>query len=259
MAGNESLKAQFQASAADVDTIFTSFRSLYEVYNSSLDSLSRGLSTLPRSYQQKLDNAQKAFENMAKTVATRQEAISGQLYSQGIVILVGNAESLMRDMFRELVISNFRKLKPINDKGKLSFSLSEIIGAKSDSDLGIMLLNKLEGDKNPAEKLNFQNMQALQGILKYYFGITIPDNNIIDIHVYWQIRHIIIHNQSAIDKRFLRNLRAVGIDTEKYRLGSAIELKKEDYESCFAHLTLLFEKIDEELTRLELSYDPFPF
>ncbi len=248
------VKSEFEASTADIDAIFTSFRNLHSIYTDSFRRLRDGLTDLPIGYKKQVKNANTVFDNMARSVEEKQKEISSLLYSQATVLLVGNAESVMRSMFDTLVIKNFRKLK-VKKGSSISFSLDEILIASSDSELGELLIEKLEGDKNPRERLNFQNMKQVQGILKGYFDIKIEDEYVSGIHEYWQLRHIIVHNQSFPDSNFFSNLKAAGIDDSKYDQDDYVKLSKSDYEKCFEMLLLFFDNIDNEILRNKLVYE----
>lgn len=251
---NTTVKSIFESSAAEVDDIFTSFGELYNLYTESFAGLEEQLTkSIQRTDWQKLSNAKKAFKQIAQTVDKRQNKISAQLYTQGVVLLIGNSESILRSMFTTLVLDNFRKLKV--DKSKsIHFTLQDVITAENDTQLGYLFLKKLEENGNPAERLNFQNMKQLQGILKGYFGIEIEDEYLIKPHKYTQVRHIVVHNQSFIDEQFLKNLKAANIDTSTYRLGEKIQINQDEYKECFAHLLVLFDQIDNEIEKLKLDH-----
>jgi len=252
-----SLKSEFEASAEEVDSIFTNFRTLHEIYNGSIESLKQQLASLPVAYTSKIDNAKQGFEKMSGTVLERQQAMNSQLYSQAVVLLMGNAESILESSFKMLVIDNFRKIK-LQDNRATNFSLQEVLAAKSDTDFGKLLFNKLESNKNPSEKLSFQNMQQLEKILKDNFNIRISSDYVVGLHEFWQLRHVIIHKQGYIDSKFISNLKAAGIDTKRYKTYRQVKLKQADYERCFSLLSLMFEEIDKEIDRLGLDYSvPF--
>lgn len=167
------------------------------------------------------------------------------------MLLIGSSESIIRELFRQLLRNNLRKIK---SKDEITFTLSEVKKARTDEDFGDMLLLKLEDEKNPAEKLNFQNMKQFEGIMNGYFEIKIDDQDLTILHEFWQKRHIIIHNSSIIDKRFIKNLQAASIDTLKYKEGELIKVTMKDFKSCKQSLAKLFTKIDVEITRLGLRY-----
>jgi len=252
-----SLKDEFEASAEEVDAIFVNFRTLHEVYRESFHSLQDQLSDLPNAYTTKIEHAKKLFDNMANTVTAKQKSISSQLYSQAVVLLMGNAESILESAFGMLVVNNFRKIK-LPDSKNTNFSLQEVLEAKNDTELGRLLLSKLEANKNPSEKLSFQNMKQLEKILSDNFSIKISPDYIVKLHEFWQIRHVIIHKQGYVDQQFLDNLAAAGIRTKKYQLYQPLKLTREEYENCFGLLVLMFDEIDKEIDRLKLDYS-FPF
>lgn len=249
---SETVSSQFQASAAEVETIFESYRELHEIYSAAFGNLESKLSKLPAQYKSEISKAKKLFSSIKGTVGGKQVDISDKLYAQGLVLLVGNAEALTREMFKSLLVQNIRSLKFQKD---IQIPLSRLLEANSDTSLGELVFSVLEDDKNPAEKLNFQNMKQLQGVVKNYLGMEVPDDYIKDLHEFWQIRHIVIHNSGIIDQRFLGNLKAAGIPTKKYKLGMKIEIKKSDYDKCFGLLILLFEAFDKEIERLKLEYN----
>lgn len=246
---NESVAAQFRASAAEIDAIFESFRDLYKIYIGYFKSIQNEANQLPRQFQSQIKNAKLAFESASKTVDAKQNEISNQLHAQGLVLLVGNAESLTREMFRTLFRNNVEKVKI---KRRVELQLDQLFSATNDGKLGDFILEKLEEDKNPVEKLNFQNMQSLKTIMKSYFDMNIRDDLITELHKFWQIRHIVIHNSSLVDQHFLDNLKTVNIPTTKYNLNSHVLVTKADYDRCFELLVSLFENFDDEARRLHL-------
>lgn len=249
---SETVSAQFQSSAAEVETIFESYRELHEIYTTAFGNLESKLGKLPVQYKNEVLKAKQLFSSIRGTVSGRQTNISDRLYAQGLVLLVGNAETLTRELFKTLLIQNIRTLKFQRD---ILIPLSRLLEAGDDASLGELVFSVLEEDKNPAEKLNFQNMKQLQGVMKNYLGIEVPDDYIKDLHEFWQIRHIVIHNSGVIDQRFIDNLKSAGIPTLKYRLNVKVNVKKAEYDRCFALLVLLFEALDQEIERLKLEYN----
>ena len=247
----ETVSSQFQASAAEIDSIFESYRELHRIYAASFAGLEKELDGLPSQYKQKVGNAKKAFNNVKGTVSGKQLKISDQLYVQGLVLLVGAAESITKEMFHRLLICNIRK---ITLKDNVSLPVNLILKASTDEDLAELIFSKLSDEGNPTEKLNFQNMKQLQGIMKSYLKINLPDDLMTELHEYWQIRHTVIHNASIIDQRFIDNLKKAKISTEQYKISEKVVVTKEDYDKCSALLILLFETFDQEMDRLKLDY-----
>ena len=247
----ETISSQFQASAAEIDTIFESYRELHNIYTASFVGLEKELDGLPVVYTQKVSNAKQAFSNVKVTVSGRQLEISNQLYAQGLVLLVGAAESITKEMFHNLLVCNIRK---VTLKDNVSLPVNLVLKAKTDGELAELIFSMLADESNPTEKLNFQNMKQLQGIMKSYLKISLSDDLMAALHEYWQIRHTVIHNTSVIDKRFIDNLKKAKIPAEKYKTGEKVIVTKDDYDKCSALLILLFETFDQEVERLKLDY-----
>ena len=249
---SDRVSAEFQALAEDIDAIFETYITLHELYSGSFSSLERSLQSLPNTFKKQIEHAHKAFEKTSDTVKNKQAEISNRLYSQGLVLLVGNAEALTREMFHTLFKLNTRQVKISK---KINIPLADVlIAGVSDESLAKLALSALNAEGSPEEKLNFQNMQQMQGIMSGYFDIKITNDLIKDLHEFWQIRHIIIHNSSIINQRFIDNLKKAGLSTDKYTLGMAVQVSNEDYKNCFGLLAMLFEEFDSEITRLGLRY-----
>ena len=196
------VSSQFQETAQEIESIFTSYNDLHSIYSGSIANIKQSLDGLPYSNKQKIHNTEKAFNNALRSVNIKQKRISDQLYSQGLVLMVGNAESITREMFRNLVRNNIRKLKFAKD---IALPFNRVAAANNDSDLGNIVLDILEEDRNPSSKLNFQNMQQMKGILQNYLGIEVPVYLIKDLHEYWQVRHIIVHNSGCTKPQLSRH------------------------------------------------------
>lgn len=249
---NDSVSAQFQAVASEIDTIFFSFRQLYEVYTTSIGGIHKSLNKLPQSYRKQIENQKKALESVAKTVDIKQREISNHLHAQGLVLLVGGSESLTREMFRTLLRQNIRKIKL---KKSPLLPLKDVLSANTDEELGDLVLSALENDKNPSEKLNFQNMQSVKGIMQAYLEMNVEDDIAQGLHKYWQIRHVIIHNASIVNKKFIENLKAADLPVTGYKEGQLVDVTKKDYDDCFSLLVLLFDNFDEQIEKLKLKYE----
>lgn len=167
------------------------------------------------------------------------------------MLLVGAAESITKEMFRNLLVCNIRK---VNLKENINLPAKLVLSAHTDTELAELIFNIIADEGNPAEKLNFQNMRQLQAVMKSYLRIDVPDELISALHKYWQIRHIIIHNSAIIEQRFLDNLKKAGISVDEYILAQKVKVTKEDYDKCSGLLMLLFETFDDEIERLKLDY-----
>ena len=183
---NISVDSIFQETAEEIDSIFSSFRDLHKIYKTSFDNLEKSLDELPQVYRTKVNNAKKSFSNMAGTVENKQNNISNKLYAQALVILMGNAESITKELFRNLLRQNVRS---VNFKENIQISLKSVLAVANDADLANVVLQKLESESNPADKLNFQNILQMKGIFKGYLNIELDNDVANSLNKYWQIRH----------------------------------------------------------------------
>lgn len=246
------ISTEFQALAEDIDAIFETYTTLHELYSGSYSSLEKSLQSLPHTFKKQIENAHKAFEKTSDTVKNKQAEIGNRLYSQGLVLLVGNAEALTREMFHTLFKLNIRRVKISK---KINIPLADVlIAGANDELLAELVLDALSAEGNPEEKLNFQNMLQLQGIMRKYFDIQITNDLIKNLNEFWQVRHIIVHNSSFIDRKFINNLKKAGLPTDKYVFNTVVQVSNEDYKNCFGLLSMLFEQFDSEITRLNLKY-----
>jgi hypothetical protein len=228
-----------------IDSLFRSYQQLHEVYSQSFSDIGRKLSKLPQSFSAEVDKASTLLESCKGTVDRKQGEISSQLYEQGLVLLVGSAESLLRESFRVLLRNNLDMVMIKN----VQFSFEEIRGIMlSGDEFPDLVLQKLEDEKNPSEKLNFQNVKQMAGIFKGYFGIDFDESvDFQNLHKYWQIRHLIIHNRGLVDQRFIDNLSAAEIGFSMYKIGDTVGLAKKDYDDCKRMLSALFKSLDQKI------------
>jgi len=249
---NISVDSIFQEAAGEIDSIFSSFRDLHEIYKTSFDTLEKSLDELPQVYRAKVNNAKESFSNMAETVENKQNNISNKLYAQALVILMGNAESITKELFRNLLRQNVRS---VNFKENIQISLKSVLVAANDADLANVVLQKLESESNPADKLNFQNILQMKGIFKGYLNIEVDNDVANSLNKYWQIRHLIIHNGSIFDQRCIDNINKTDPEfAKRHTVGEKVTVSKAMYDECFAKLTFMFQGLDNEIERLSLRY-----
>jgi hypothetical protein len=255
------LKRQFDHIVSDTDAIFESFPVLRDLYLKSLERLKR-TSGITEYKTQEVSKFISAIEQTAGTVQDKQEEINNKLYGQGLILLIGACESIIRDVFRELILHNIDKV-PVEEVKNISFSFGEIKelrGTTTTVDwLGEMLLQKLEDERNPSEKLNFQNIQQMRGIFRKYLNLEFLNEDALKyLHMIWQIRHIMIHNLGKIDGKFLHNLEKV--DKEAYEhykkgIGKVIVVNEENYTRCKEQLGLFFEDLVQAIGRAGLEFE----
>jgi hypothetical protein len=237
-----------------IDSLFRSYQQLHDVYSQSFSDIGQKLSKLPQSFSAEVGKARTLLESCKGTVDRKQGEISSQLYEQGLVLLVGSAESLLRESFRVLLKNNLDKVDKIKN---VQFTFEEIRGITGSSDeFPDLVLQKLEDEKNPSEKLNFQNVRQMAGIFKGYFGIDFDESvDFQNLHKYWQIRHLVIHNRGLVDQKFLHNLSAAKIDVSIYKIGDTVGLAKKDYDDCKRMLSALFENLDQKISKMKLKVE----
>lgn len=241
-----------------IDKIFESYITLHEIFSSTFQSLKSELTDATPYHEGQIERRIEIFETTSKGVAKEQQKISSQLYSQGLILLTGSAESLIREFFKNLVVLNPNCITESRAK-EIKLSYEQIRSSVKVSDkywLGKLLYSELLAGKNPESKLNFQNVQQMQNIFKEYLGIEIQNSNLtINLHRYWMIRHILIHNSGVIDERFINNLEKAGIDVSSYKLGDEVTVTKDDYEECKNLYSELFKMLSFKIEESDLIVD----
>lgn len=243
-------REKFNDLSQDIGSLFKSFQSLSEIYSQSFSDISKKINDLPEKFRDEVIKTTIMLDGCKSTVEREQEKISNKLYQQGIVLLVGSSESLLRDAFRNLIRNNLDK---INIKDKHAFTFAEIQKAGKDG-FPDLVLDKLENISEPAEKLNFQNIEQTKGLFKGYLNIIFSsDLPFVNLHKYWQIRHIIVHKRGVVDQKFLTNLVVAGIDVENYKEGENINITRENYDECLSDLRMLFQDLDKQISEKNLQ------
>ncbi|HCH33928.1 MAG: hypothetical protein UY35_C0014G0016 [Candidatus Saccharibacteria bacterium GW2011_GWC2_48_9] len=209
----------------EVDSIFDSYGTLYGIYGGLLKQGT---------------NADAAYKSMKKSADTKQKEISDMLYKQGFVIMVGAAESLLKDVFKSLLIEDFAKVIKSSNINFSAGEVQEILVKCEESGLdspkhvaaqfGRHMYSKLQSTKDPERKINFQNVKQMEGIFDAYFGINIDNDDLLNrIHRHWQVRHLIAHNDSVIDDNFVNNVKKVQLLEAGERVGKRVSVIKRDY------------------------------
>lgn len=247
-----SLKQSFLERTKNIESIFTSFKTLYEIYSSALGA------ARPTS------NTQQAFERAKRSAEEKQNEISEELHAQGLVLLTGAAEALLKDLFESLLIENFTSLKSAKNVNFSVGDVQEILNRAEDGfddlyhlsgEFGRLTKQKLfKNQKQPSDKINFQNVETMIEDFEQYFGINIAqDITTENIHRNWQIRHCIIHNNFIIDERFINNVQKVKLLKEDEKVGYRLKVKKSDYDDAKKHFNNLFATIDKSIKQSDLE------
>ncbi len=236
----------------DIDKIFQSYRTLNDIYKTSLDNLKQTLE-LTQYQREKFENNLKMFENISIKVDLKQKEISSQLYEQGLVLLAGSSESILKQAFNNLVLFNLEKVNnPMKKRINFCFDDLKMLSEETKT-IESIFLSKLHDDKDPTEKLNFQNVNQIKQIFKSYFELNFIDDEIsVELHKYWQIRHIIIHNEGNVDENFINNLKKANIDVSDYKLERQIHISENEYNACKKVCEKLFKCLDEDIYNKDL-------
>jgi len=239
----KTLDQVFSQRAEGIDTIFTSYSTLYQIYIGGLKAMNVNKNTL------------QAIQNAKDSVEQEQKKISNQLHVQGFILLTGAAEALLKDVFVCLLRENFNQ---ISLPASINFSASEIQEvikahegqpqalSELSSELGGLTVKKIYSSKNPIEKINFQNVATTRQVLEQYFGIKFIDSDYLKrVHRYWQVRHTLIHNAGIIDERFLHNVKQVSLLARGEKVGSQVKVAKKQFDEAEEDFLKLFNELDQ--------------
>ena len=244
---NNQLSQAFTKRVEPIEVIFGSYRTLYELYMSTLKTANVN------------SNAIQALENCKKTVDKNQKDISGKLYTQAFILLTGTAEAFINDIFDNLIQENFLSIRKASGVNYSVSDLQRILEENEDREfvsleLANITIKYLHSVKNKSEKINFQNTRSMSTTFKDYFGIGIdlePDY-MKSIHKYWQMRHAIVHTNAKVDERYKHNVEIVGFTSEK--IGSKVIVTKKIYEQCKKDFCTLFDKMEDLFIESKFSF-----
>ena len=246
---SSSLLTVFTKSTEALDDVFKVSTRLREHFAQSLGNAAKAPG-VSNSQAKVLENAKLALEKVRDSSISEAEAhIMGVLYKFAITSIVSIAEQLVKTAFENLIVGNISKLdKP----EKFTLTLEELkrVGFKTnDRFWSEQIINDLHGSKNPQEKLNFQNIRAVENLFRDYFGMDFREFESYDtlereIHFFYQVRHILVHNGGYIDDRFINNLKKSGLDVQKYKKDDLIVVGLEDYAQCKDVFNTLFALIE---------------
>ncbi len=242
------LSSSFVKRTEPIEVIFGSYRTLYELYITTLKTANAS------------PNMLKALENCKNTVEKEQKNISTKLYSQAFILLTGTAEAFINDVFDNLIQENFLSIRKASGVNYSVSDLQRILEENEDKEfvsleLANITIKQIHSVKNKSEKINFQNTQSMSTTFKEYFGIDIdlePDY-MKSIHKYWQMRHAIVHTNAKVDERYKHNIEIVGFTSEK--IGSKVIVTKKIYEQCKKDFCTLFDKMEELFVESKLSFE----
>ena len=166
----------------------------------------------------------------------------------------------MNDVFEDLIQENFLSIRKSSGINYSIVDLQRILEQNEDKEfvsleLANLTIKQIHGIKNKKEKVNFQNTQTMADIFESYFDIEIDTKSeyMKRIHKYWQMRHAIVHTNARVDERYIANVNAIGLKSEE--LGSVVTITKATYDEVKKDFSLLLNHIEDQLNKLNLSFD----
>lgn len=239
---------KYNCNLDDIDEVFKVSNLIRDIVTKNLEKIDS--SQIRADYAQIIRNTIQSIGSISdKSLENAEKPKDEKLYSLGIVMIVSLAEELLKDLFEKLVYENIEHISCILNKdinlplraiSDLNFTLSK------DDWVKLVLDYQIYQQANPSQKINLQNIKSIEGMFKDYFGIIIQIEDIIRqrIHFYYQIRHLILHNNSKIDKRFLDNISKAGNDITDYKVGEKITISENEYVECKELFKNLFCSIE---------------
>ena len=242
------LTSAFTKRTQSIDIIFDSYKTLYNIYSEMMKTANVNKNNLA------------AFKKCKTTVEKTQEDISTKLHTQAFILLTGAFEAFLNDVFEDLIQENFLSIRKASGINYSVIDLQRILEQNEDKEsvsleLANLTIKQIHGIKNKKEKVNFQNTQTMADIFESYFDIEIDTKSeyMKRIHKYWQMRHAIVHTNARVDERYIANVEAVGLKSEK--IGSVVTITKTTYDKVKEDFSLLLNHIEDQLNKLNLLFD----
>jgi hypothetical protein len=242
----------FLEATSDIDQIFSVSQRMKDFFVSSLQNAAKEPG-LQRSNVQVLNNASATLQTIGEgSIKEAEKDILSLLYRQGLISVV-SAEQILKASFNGLLRANLEKIKKF-EKINIDFQELKDIEFKTDREFWVRkLIEELYGGKNPQEKLNFQNIKAIEDLLLSYFNISLAkvegyDKVAKQAHYFYQLRHILVHNAGYIDQRFIDNLKTAEIKMPGVEVGEKLDIRSKNYEGskkCFFNLFVILESLVE--------------
>lgn len=218
----EELKQVFEENSQKIEQVVKTGSEVLEIVIGNLTSLQRQFAAGSNIYQ-KLNNTITIFKNIDKNGSLKERFQI--IYNQGVVLLVGNLQSFLNDVFRGIVNDYSYLLKFTEGKeSKIGIDLSLL--QYTNTTIGDLVVNAYK------DKYNFQDLQSTVKFFKELLGLElelvltkeIKDN----IILFEALRHVIVHNSSRIDAKFLSQVRNTSY-AKKYSQNEAVILTLQDF------------------------------
>ncbi|HVW66430.1 MAG TPA: hypothetical protein VHA78_01720 [Candidatus Peribacteraceae bacterium] len=249
---------KFQANLDEIDAIFNTSTALRDVYLQGLRTVQA--ETEGDFWKKQIGNSIKALEQIADTSISKVEQKHwNRLYAQALLLVISISEQLLKEVFNRLLASNLEKIKML-DRRQISLKiLREKNFELSRNDWIELLSDQLFSDyeeENPGSKVNLQNIQSIKSHFKSYFELEprIDDSLQKQLHYFYQLRHIIVHNAGKIDRKFIDNLNKIDVKVP-LKIGDRFEIKRKDYQDCKNCFLNLFAILEDEIAEKKLAFD----
>lgn len=251
------LEERYKKSLERVERIFEVPDLLRKLFIDSFETATKALE-LPHTSATVLNNQKKVLGNISQTTMEKaRDEYYSILYEDTIIFIVSTAEQILKGAFNELVQNNLGKLTlddeftvKFEDLKKNNFETDKVYWAN-------IIIEEIHGMRSPQEKLNFQNILAIEDLLKKYFGIKFENNTYRNTanraHYFFQVRHILAHNAGIVNDRFVNNVSKVGVVINEKDYGKKIILARKHYDECKYVFGSLFYHIDQEIKKRSLS------
>jgi hypothetical protein len=253
------LESEYQDSINGLNNLFDIPEALRQHFVQAFDS---AISTenLPNSVRQRLMNQKRALLKIQHdTLQVGREKYLGQLYEYGLIFIVSVSEQILKSAFNNLVVNNLEKIQ-IEKTFKIQYTDLKTKDFLLNRDFwASQVVNELFDTRNPQEKANFQNIKAIESLFQTYFDLSLEkvegySEAAANAHQFFQIRHILVHNQGIVDGRFIRNLEIAGIATAaKYPVGKKIIISHDRFERCRYIFGGLFRCLDVAIGNSSLA------
>jgi hypothetical protein len=251
------LASIFSEKLKEIDDLFEIPTTVSETCLGVINKLSSDINNFPL-LKNKVENLGRVITISKESITAIQKKSEENLSPQALVLLIGIVESLVKEIFDNLVRNNLEKTQ---DLEKYSLSAKELIELCLDPEkvkevFIDLILSKIHGEKNPDVKVYFQNIQTIEGKFKTFFDIDLQLGSDLrkQVHKWFQSRHIIVHNASKIESKFVHNLAQLQI-AHKYKVEEKLMISKEDYEQAKKDFAAFFLAIGKAIrdSSLELK------
>jgi hypothetical protein len=177
---------------------------------------------------------ERSYGKIKKQVLNMQnmKKISRRAHDASIVLMVAYFEDFLKEVFVDYLNKNPRKSLIFLEKQLRVEHLKEF-GFNLSKKMGSLL----------AEKINFQNLNAVEKNYKRLFGLDFFNKDLAlkrNIIKLFQTRHLIVHNDGKIDRKFIKLTKV----SDK-KLGKEIILTVKDIEKYKKCLTTVATFIDD--------------